>query len=399
MRLIYINLGNDQIGEARLAQLRELLGDAFETFDARRYGEVPAALRTKFRCRDKNEKQRQVSAAIAYTHYRALQHVRDNHPDEDVVVCEDDILPRVTYAALVAAVARAPRDSASLLGGSWFRGARPAVESRLRGLVGLGARFHEVPYADASWYGMGAMYYPPGVPEAVCASIDAAVRVGPMDCFLPRCSRDAASSGSSVLVKYFHYPALFDHNDGRASHHYESGQGLARNYLPLTKERRKIAAALAEVREHHMAQRAHTAAKRRSPSCASPRTRKRPRLYVCQEAGCSKPFTDVWKLNQHTRVHSGERPFRCTQPGCGKAFTQSGSLTRHMRVHTGERPFRCQLQGCGRAFAQKSTLTAHLRVHTGERPFRCQQQGCGKAFAWKSALAAHRRDHTGAPSK
>ena len=64
MRLIYINLGNDQIGEARLAQLRELLGDAFETFDARRYGEVPAALRTKFRCRDKNEKQRQRGTSL-----------------------------------------------------------------------------------------------------------------------------------------------------------------------------------------------------------------------------------------------------------------------------------------------------------------------------------------------
>lgn len=61
---------------------------------------------------------------------------------------------------------------------------------------------------------------------------------------------------------------------------------------------------------------------------------------------------------------------------------------------------RKRVQGCTRrvrAFKAKYKLVNHVRVHTGERPFPCPFPECGKVFARSENLKIHKRTHTGEP--
>ncbi len=49
----------------------------------------------------------------------------------------------------------------------------------------------------------------------------------------------------------------------------------------------------------------------------------------------------------------------------------------------------------GQAFKAKYKLVNHIRVHTGEKPFACPFARCGKVFARSENLKIHKRTHTG----
>ena len=105
------------------------------------------------------------------------------------------------------------------------------------------------------------------------------------------------------------------------------------------------------------------------------------RPYNCRY--CSKSFTHSVGLRQHIRIHTGEKRHQC--PECDKCFTEKSKLTKHMRVHSGERPYSCSV--CNKGFATSSNLHTHMVVHTGERPFQCEK--CQQAFTLKGNLTKH----------
>lgn len=118
--------------------------------------------------------------------------------------------------------------------------------------------------------------------------------------------------------------------------------------------------------------------------------------HACYWQNCprdGRPFKAKYKLVNHIRVHTGERPFPCPFPGCGKVFARSENLKIHKRTHTGEKPFKCEFDGCDRRFANSSDRKKHSHVHTSDKPYNCKMRGCDKSYTHPSSLRKHMKVH------
>lgn len=106
------------------------------------------------------------------------------------------------------------------------------------------------------------------------------------------------------------------------------------------------------------------------------------KVWKCSE--CGKECRKKCKIQNHIRVHTGERPFSCNF--CPKAFPIKAQLTMHERKHKNDWCYICNY--CGKGFYVKVYFDNHVRTtHTKEKPFKCDK--CDACYASKASLKEH----------
>ncbi|KAK6633420.1 hypothetical protein RUM44_004023 [Polyplax serrata] len=86
---------------------------------------------------------------------------------------------------------------------------------------------------------------------------------------------------------------------------------------------------------------------------------------------CGKNFSTMHEIVTHLTVEHVGGP-ECSTHACfwqscprnGRPFKAKYKLVNHIRVHTGEKPFPCPFPGCGKVFARSENLKIHKRTHT-----------------------------------
>ena len=132
------------------------------------------------------------------------------------------------------------------------------------------------------------------------------------------------------------------------------------------------------------------------------------RPFVCEK--CPATFNRSSHLKTHLRMHESDHPLACTRCNvsfgteearrkhvhshdgsallchvCGAWFECKGNMTQHTRIHTGEKPYSCRT--CGLSFPQSGALKGHVRIHTGEKPCRCGE--CSLSFRQSTSMVSH----------
>ncbi|KAJ3733838.1 hypothetical protein DFJ43DRAFT_994538 [Lentinula guzmanii] len=111
--------------------------------------------------------------------------------------------------------------------------------------------------------------------------------------------------------------------------------------------------------------------------------------YYCTVEGCGKAYSKPSRLEEHSRSHTGIRPYTCTT--CQKSYLRENHLQAHARTHlpASERPFICSLPKCEKRFWTQQHLRAHADWHKGLKTFPCPEPDCNEDFAKHHQLRSH----------
>merc|ERR1712228_69315 len=116
---------------------------------------------------------------------------------------------------------------------------------------------------------------------------------------------------------------------------------------------------------------------------------------ICNRYYCSYRNCDYWtdhrgNLQSHERTHTVRsliKQYRCKH--CSFSTKWKCSLQNHQKLHSGEKPFKCK--HCDYACRQKCNLKVHNLQHTGHKPHECRI--CHKRFRTSTNLKSHLKVH------